>query len=77
MTGPMPAAPAEPTRAWYVVHVLIGVISGIIVYAMYRKDNPAAARTHLIVSIVLTFAMFVMGYVVMAGILLAAPAVYY
>ncbi len=58
--GPVAASPAAspaapwPSRAWYIVHILLGVLSGIIVFVLYRHDNPRAARHHLLVSIGLT-----------------------
>ena len=52
-TAGRPNAPAEPHFAWYLAHVVLGVISGLVVYVLYKENNHAAARRHLIFSVII------------------------
>ena len=37
---------------WWVAYVFLGVISGLVVYVLYKDKNPAAVRRHLIFSVI-------------------------
>lgn len=50
-----------PSKWWYVGHLFFWVITGLVVYILYKDTNKEAARKHLIVSLVL-------GIVAMVGI---------
>ena len=43
----------NPSRLWYLGHLFFWVITGLVCYVLYKDKNPAAARRHLLVSIVL------------------------
>lgn len=45
-------AAEKPHVVWWVAHVFLGVISGLVVYVLYKDKNPAAARRHLIFSVI-------------------------
>lgn len=48
------AAPQQnPHWAWWIGHVFLGVFSGLVVYVLYKDKNYAAARKHLIFSIII------------------------
>ena len=51
-TGAAGAAPV-PSKWWYVGHLFFWVITGLVVYILYKDTNKEAARKHLIVSLVL------------------------
>ena len=40
-----------PRIIWWVAHVFLGAIAGLVVYVLYK--NPAAARKHLIFSVII------------------------
>ena len=46
-------AAERPHIVWWVAHVFLGVISGLVVYVLYKEKNPAAARKHLIFSVII------------------------
>ena len=64
-----PAAP-WPSRWWYIAHLFLGIVGGIVVFCLYRDRNPQAARRHLIISIILTVAPFAVLFGVI-GLLVA------
>lgn len=39
---------------WYFVHIFLGIISGLIVLAVYHSKCPKLALKHLVVSILIT-----------------------
>ena len=45
--------PPVPSKWWYVGHAFFWVITGLVVYILYKDTNKEAARKHLIVSLVL------------------------
>lgn len=47
------AAAPVPSKWWYVGHLFFWVITGLVVYILYKDTNKEAARKHLIVSLVL------------------------
>lgn len=47
------AAAPVPSKWWYVGHLFFWVITGLVVYILYKDTNQEAARKHLIVSLVL------------------------
>ena len=56
-----------PSKWWYVGHLFFWVITGLVVYILYKDTNREAARKHLIVSLVLGIVVFV----ALVGLLLA------
>ena len=51
----------KPSMLWWVAHVFLGVISGLVVYVLYKDKNPASARRHLIFSIIIWVVLAVIG----------------
>ena len=45
--------PPVPSKWWYAGHAFFWVITGLVVYILYKDTNKEAARKHLIVSLVL------------------------
>lgn len=43
----------KPHPIWWVAHIFLWVISGLVVYILYKDKNAAAARRHLIWSIII------------------------
>ena len=64
-------AAEKPHVAWWVAHVFLGVISRLVVYILYKDKNPAAARKHLIFSVIIWLigaaASFAVGILVGTG----------
>ena len=58
------AAPV-PSKWWYVGHLFFWVITGLVVYILYKDTNKEAARKHLIVSLVLGIVACVVVFVVL------------
>lgn len=61
--------PPEPrlSRWWYVGHVFLWIVTGLICYLAYRNDRPIQARHHLITSVWLGIVVwFVIPLVLMA-----------
>ena len=56
-----------PSKWWYVGHLFFWVITGLVVYILYKDTNREAARKHLIVSLVLGIVVFA----ALVGLLLA------
>ena len=54
-----------PSKWWYLGHAFFWIITGLVVYVLYKDTNKAAARAHLIVSIFLGVA----GAIVFIGIM--------
>ena len=61
------AAPV-PSKWWYVGHLFFWVITGLVVYILYKDTNREAARKHLIVSLVLG----VVAAIVVIAVMVAA-----
>ena len=57
----------KPHTIWWVAHLFLGVVSGLVVYILYKDKNPAAAKQHLVFSIVI-WVVLVAGWTV-AGLL--------
>lgn len=60
-----PPHPPEPSKLWYAGHVFLGIITGIVVYVLYKDSNGEAARWHLTVSLAGTVAL-VLGLLILA-----------
>ena len=64
-------AAEKPHIVWWVAHIFLGVISGLVVYVLYKDKNPAAARKHLIFSVIIWLigaaASFAVGMLVGTG----------
>lgn len=43
----------KPHIIWWVAHIFLGVISGLVVYILYKEKNPAEARRHLVFSVII------------------------
>ena len=43
----------KPHWVWWIAHFALGIISGLVVYVLYHNENPAAAKRHLILSILI------------------------
>ena len=56
----------KPHYIWWLAHIILGVISGLVVYILYKDRNPEAARFHLVMSLVI---MIVVGVGVFFGII--------
>ena len=54
-----------PSKWWYVGHLFFWVITGLVVYILYKDTNKEAARKHLIVSLVLGIVACVAVFVVL------------
>ena len=39
-------AAEKPHIVWWVAHVFLGVISGLVVYILYKDKNPAVFSRH-------------------------------
>lgn len=74
--GAPPGIAAEPRISawWYVGHVFMWVVTGLICYVIYRDERPLRARRHLIVSIWLGFAVWIPIILIMALIDIALTA---
>ena len=42
---------SQPSKIWYVGHLLFWIITGLICYVLWKDKNEKAARKHLIHSI--------------------------
>ena len=60
------ALPPGISRWWWLAHALVSPLSGVAVYALYRRSNPGGAYTHLLVSAV------VGSLVILAGLTIGA-----
>ena len=60
--------PPVPSKWWYVGHLFFWVITGLVVYILYKDTNKEAARKHLIVSLVL-------GIVAVAVVVISLAAI--
>lgn len=43
----------NPHWIWWLGHIVLGIITGLVVYVLYKDKNYAAARKHLIFSIII------------------------
>lgn len=64
----------KPHSIWWIAHIFLGVISGLVVYVLYKDKNPKAAKRHLIFSILIGFILF--GVMLIFGITLGASDYY-
>lgn len=62
----------KPHPVWWLAHLFFGILSGLVVYVLYKDKNPAAARFHLIGSLVIMAAITaaVMVSAVLVGVLI-------
>ena len=62
----------KPHPIWWLAHLFFGILSGLVVYVLYKDKNPAAARYHLIGSLVIMAAITaaVMVSAVLVGVLI-------
>ena len=60
-----------PSKWWYVGHLFFWLITGLVVYILYKDTNKEAARKHLIVSLVLGIVAAVAIFGLMLAIELA------
>ena len=61
-------SPPVPSKFWYVAHLFLWVISGLVVYVLYKDTNRAMARRHLIVSLVLGAVVAVVFVAIMVAV---------
>lgn len=59
----------RPSSLWYLGHIFIGIVSGLICYLLWHEKNKKAAKKHLIVSIVLSFVPAIIVLAVSAAFL--------
>ncbi|CAI9831118.1 MAG: hypothetical protein MPI95_02085 [Nitrosopumilus sp.] len=62
----------KPSALWYLGHLFLGIITGLICYLIWRERNNSAATRHLIASIVLTIVPALIVWGIYAAILGAA-----
>lgn len=63
----------RPHPIWWVAHIFLCIISGLVVYVLYKDKNPAAARRHLIGSIIIGILGIILGVVIgILGILVGS-----
>lgn len=43
----------NPHWIWWFGHIILGVVSGLVVYVLYKDKNYEAAKMHLIASIII------------------------
>lgn len=58
----------KPRVIWYVAHIFLGVISGLVVYVLYKDKNPAAAKHHLVFSVLIWVIGAAASFVVTLGL---------
>ena len=58
----------KPHFIWWFAHIVLGVITGLVVYLLYKEKNPTAARRHLIGSVVImiVFSLFFLSFTFLA-----------
>ena len=42
-------------KIWYLGHVILGIITGLVCYVLYKETHPKEAKSHLLHSIWLGF----------------------
>lgn len=57
----------KPHPIWWVAHIFLWIISGLVVYILYKDRNAAAARRHLIWSVIIGLLPVIC--IVLAGLL--------
>jgi len=63
----------KPTRAWYLVPLLFGILGGIIGYFAVKNDDQELANNLLIVGIVVTFLIFLLGFLYVLFLITLIP----
>ena len=51
--------PEKPHIVWWIAHLILGVISGFVVYVLYKDRNIEAARRHLIGSVAIMIVVMI------------------
>lgn len=54
----LPVDPKWPSKMWWVGHVFLGLITGIICYVVWKEDNKKAAKKHLVWSLIIMLAVW-------------------
>lgn len=49
----------RPHVIWWLAHLILGVVSGLVVYVLYKDRNIEAARRHLIGSVVIMIVVMI------------------
>ena len=62
------SSPPVPSKWWYVGHAFFWIITGLVVYVLYKDTNKEAARRHLIVSIFLGVVVAVVFVAIMVAV---------
>ena len=47
----MTAEPRTPPKIWYVAHIFLWIISGLVCYVLWKDENRQAAKRHLLHSL--------------------------
>jgi hypothetical protein len=55
-----------PTKAWYLLPIFLGLIGGIIMFAVLRNEDRGMAKKGLLVGILLTSIGFVISLLAVA-----------
>ena len=63
----------KPTRAWYLVPLLFGILGGIIGYFAVKNEDQRLANNLLIVGIVVTFLIFLLGFLYVLFLITLIP----
>ncbi len=60
----MSAVAATPSNKWYIAHAILGIVSGLVVYCLYRNRDKVAALVHVLHSVVITVLWIVTGVLI-------------
>lgn len=58
----------KPHFIWWFAHIVLGIITGLVVYLLYKEKNPTTARRHLIGSVIImiVFSLFFLSFAFLA-----------
>ena len=62
-----------PSKAWYLLPIFFGIIGGIVMYLVLKDTDRKMAKKGIILSIILTVAIFVISVVVGVLMVLLHP----